>query len=82
MDVFDFEKNGKKEFLLSHHNKIFTQVFHVQTSATEYKGPPCTAASCLPLQCLWAMPGIQGCGNISQRSHESICSFIVCLLLR
>lgn len=68
MDAFDFEE-WKKEFLLSHHNKILTQMFHIQTSVTEYKGPPCPAASCLPLQCLWAMPAIQGCVNISQRSH-------------
>lgn len=68
MDAFDFEKSGKK-FLLSHHNKILTQVFPIQTSATECKGPPCTPTSCLPLQCLWAMPVIQGCVNINQRSH-------------
>lgn len=68
MDAFDFEKSEKK-LLLSHLNKILTQVFHIQTSATECEGPPCTAASCLPLQCLWAMPGIQGYVNISQRSY-------------
>lgn len=55
MDAFDFEE-WKKEFLLSHHNKILIHVFHIQTSATECKGPPCTAVSSLLLhafgQCL------------------------------
>lgn len=59
MYAFDFEKCGKSKFLLRQHNKILMQVFHIQTSATECKGPACTPASCLPLQCLWAAPGIQ-----------------------